>query len=79
MTDLLSKPCTVFDGTRRLVSGPLADVAPHFKKALEKGGVSVFLFDDATGRASDIVRVSYSERELTEMVRTPAASSTSGA
>ena len=54
MTDLLSKPCTVFDGVRRLASGPLADVAPHFKKALEKGGTSVFLFDDATGRAFDI-------------------------
>jgi metallophosphoesterase (TIGR00282 family) len=35
--------------------------------------------DDATGRASEIVRVSYSERELTEMVRTPTGASTSGA
>jgi hypothetical protein len=54
MSDVLTKPCTVFDGTRRLASGPLAKVAPHFKRALEKGGDSVFLFDDATGRAFDI-------------------------
>jgi uncharacterized protein len=54
MSDLLAKPCTVFDGTRRLASGPLADVAAHFKKAVEKGGAGVFLFDDTTGRAFDI-------------------------
>jgi hypothetical protein len=44
----------VFDGARRLASGPLPDVAPFFKKALEKGSTEVFLFDDATGRAFDI-------------------------
>lgn len=58
MSDLLTKPCTVFDGTRRLASGPLAVVAAHFKKAVEKavekGGDGVFLFDDTTGRAFDI-------------------------
>lgn len=54
MSDLHSKPCTVFDGSRRLASGPLADVAPVFKKALEKGSTHVFLFDDASGRAFDI-------------------------
>jgi uncharacterized protein len=54
MSDILTKPCTVFDGTRRLASGPLAEVALHFKRAVEKAGDSVFLFDDATGRAFDI-------------------------
>lgn len=54
MSDLHTKLCTVFDGSRRLVSGPLADVAPVFKKALEKGSTQVFLFDDASGRAFDI-------------------------
>lgn len=54
MSDLLTKPCTVFDGTRRVASGPLAAVAAHFKKAVEKGGDGVFLFDDTTGRAFDI-------------------------
>jgi uncharacterized protein len=54
MSELLTKRCTVFDGPRRLSSGPLAAVAPHFKRAVERGGESVFLFDDATGRAFDI-------------------------
>jgi hypothetical protein len=54
MGDLLTKPCTVFDGTRRLASGPLSEVAAHFKKAIEKGGTNVSLFDDTTGRAFDI-------------------------
>lgn len=54
MSDILSKRCTVFDGVRRIASGPLSDVAPLFKKALEKSGGDVFLFDDATGRTFDI-------------------------
>ena len=54
MSDVLSKQCTVFDGTKRLASGPLSEVAPSFKKAIEKGGEGVFLFDDTTGRAFDI-------------------------
>ena len=48
------KQCTVFDGVRRVASGPLVEVAPAFKRAIEKGGEGVFLFDDATGRAFDI-------------------------
>lgn len=54
MSDLLSRPCTVFEGARRLASGPLADVAAVFKKAVERGGGDVFLFNDTTGRAFDI-------------------------
>ena len=72
MTDLLTKPCTVFDGARRLASGPLADVAPHFKKALEKGGASVFLFDDATGRAFDIDIRGTVDEMLTRLKRSTA-------
>jgi hypothetical protein len=72
MTDLLSKACTVFDGTRRLASGPLADVAPHFKKALEKGAASVFLFDDATGRAFDIDIRGTAEEMLARLKRNAA-------
>ena len=48
------KQCTVFDGVRRVASGPLIEVASAFKRAVEKGGAGVFLFDDATGRAFDI-------------------------
>lgn len=54
MSDILTKHCTVFDGPKRLASGPLVDVAAHFKKAVEKGSNGVFLFDDTTGRAFDI-------------------------
>ena len=55
MTDLLQKPCTVFDGTRRLSSGPLSAVALVFKKALEKPLKGpVLLFDDTSGRTFDI-------------------------
>jgi hypothetical protein len=55
MSEILLKPCTVFNGTRRLASGPLGEVALAFKRAVEKGGGDpVFLFDDATGRTFDI-------------------------
>ena len=55
MTDLLQKPCTVFDGPRRLSSGPLSAVALVFKKALEKQLKGpVLLFDDTSGRTFDI-------------------------
>jgi uncharacterized protein len=54
MSDTLSKPCTVFEGAKRLASGPLSDMALVFKKALDKGGENVFLFDDTTGRTFDI-------------------------
>src|SRR6185369_5577275 len=55
MNDRLAKPCTVFDGPRRLASGPLAEVALVFKNALEKPSTRpVLLFDDTTGRTFDI-------------------------
>lgn len=54
MSDPLEKQCTVFDGVRRVASGPLGEVATAFKKVVEKGGGDAFLFDDATGRAFDI-------------------------
>jgi hypothetical protein len=54
MSDVLSKPCTVFEGVRRLAFGPLSEVASVFKKTVEKGAADVFLFDDASGRAFDI-------------------------
>jgi uncharacterized protein len=54
MTDTLAKPCTAFDGHRRLVSGPLIEVALAVKNAAERGaGQSILTFDDATGRLVD--------------------------
>ncbi len=54
MTELLSKPCTAFDGRRLLSSGPLIEVVLTVKNASE-GGVAgpVLVFDDATGRVMD--------------------------
>ena len=55
MSDHLSKPCTAFVGTRRLVSGPLVDVALAIKAA-EKTDVSeaILTFDDASGAVIDL-------------------------
>jgi uncharacterized protein len=54
MTESLSKPCTAFDGSRLLLSGPLIEVALAVKTALERGASEpVLTFDDATGRVVD--------------------------
>jgi len=55
VSDLLSKPCTAFDGHRLLLSGPLVEVALAVKTATENGSSNVILvFDDATGRVIDL-------------------------
>jgi hypothetical protein len=55
MADPLSKPSTAFEGHRRLLSGPLVEVALAIKSAVENGSSSPFLvFDDATGRVIDL-------------------------
>ncbi|MDQ0347834.1 DUF2239 family protein [Ancylobacter vacuolatus] len=55
MSDLLSKPCTAFEGYRRLLAGPLIDVALAVKTATEGGSPSAILvFDDRTGRVVDL-------------------------
>lgn len=55
MSDILSKPSTAFEGSRRLASGPLIEVALAVKTAVEKGSSNSFLvFDDTTGRVVDL-------------------------
>jgi len=55
MTEHISKPCTAFDGRRRLSSGPLTEVALAVKMAAEDGSPrAVLVFDDATGRVIDL-------------------------
>lgn len=55
MSDLLSKPCTAFDGHRLLLAGPLVEVALAVKTATEGGSPSeVLVFDDVTGRVVDL-------------------------
>ncbi len=54
MHDDLSQPCTAFEGTRLLLSGPRTEVALAVKAALERGATEpVLAFDDATGRVVD--------------------------
>ncbi|WP_243303339.1 DUF2239 family protein [Geothrix oryzisoli] len=49
------KLCTAFQGTRRLASGPLPEVALAVKAALDQGATAPLLtFEDATGRVVDL-------------------------
>jgi hypothetical protein len=45
---------TAFEGQRRLVSGPLPEVALAVKRAEQRGPETVAIFSDATGRAIDL-------------------------
>jgi uncharacterized protein len=45
--------CTAFSGTRRIASGPIADVALAAKPAADRGE-SVLIFDDATAQTIEI-------------------------
>lgn len=55
MSPSLARPCTAFAGSRRIRSGPLAEVALAIRAAetdLEAGAILVF--DDTTGRIVDL-------------------------
>lgn len=55
MTDPANKPCTAFQGTRRLASGPLADVVLSVQAATERNpNEAILVFDDANGRVIDL-------------------------
>jgi hypothetical protein len=45
---------TAFEGPRRLLSGPLAEVAVVVKRAEQRGSEPIAIFSDATGRAIDL-------------------------
>jgi hypothetical protein len=45
---------TAFEGSRRLVSGPLAEVALVVKRAERRASEPVTIFSDVTGRAIDL-------------------------
>lgn len=53
MSDQLSKPCTAFEGSRRLAAGPLIEVVLAVKAASDEAEAPILVFDDATGRAMD--------------------------
>lgn len=55
MTDPLSLPCIAFEGSRRLLSGPLVDVVLAVKAVLDRGSAEpILIFEDATGRVFDV-------------------------
>ena len=55
LPDFPSRPCTAFEGTRRLMQGPLADVALAAKQAIERQPSSpILVFDDSTGAVVDL-------------------------
>jgi hypothetical protein len=54
MSQHQSQTFTAFDGQRRLVSGPLHEVALAIKRAEQRGSDNVAIFSDATGRVIDL-------------------------
>jgi uncharacterized protein len=55
MNETLSKACTAFVGNRRLIAGPLIEVALAVRNASSHAGKEAILtFDDATGRVIDL-------------------------
>lgn len=55
MSEQLNKLCTAFQGSRRLASGPLAEVVLAVKTASESNSNDALLvFDDANGRVIDL-------------------------
>lgn len=55
MSEALSRPCTAFEGSRLLSSGPLVDVALAVKAAMAwEAADPILTFDDATGRVIDL-------------------------
>lgn len=55
LSQLLSKPCTAFEGHDLLLSGPLVEVALGVKAASESSASNpILVFDDGTGRVIDL-------------------------
>ncbi len=55
MNDRLKRPCTAFDGPRRIASGALSQVALTAKHRLDASEhAAVLIFDDVTGEQIDV-------------------------
>ncbi|HEV7881550.1 DUF2239 family protein [Bradyrhizobium sp.] len=54
MSQQQSQTFTAFEGQRRLVSGPLGEVALAVRRAEQRAADRVAIFSDATGRAIDL-------------------------
>jgi hypothetical protein len=76
MPNDLETPCTAFQGTRLLLSGPLRDVAIAVKAASESGALeSILVFDDTTGRVVDLDVRGTNAAVLERLSQSPASES----
>jgi uncharacterized protein len=64
---------TAFEGPRRLVSGPLHEVALAVKRAEQRDAERVAIFSDATGRAIDLDLRGSDHEIVTRLPASPAA------
>jgi hypothetical protein len=62
---------TAFEGQRRLLSGPLAEVALAVKRAEQRASERVTIFSDATGRAIDLDLRGSDDEILARLPATP--------
>jgi hypothetical protein len=70
--DPLLKPCTAFDGARRIAAGALAEVALAARGALDRSPeASILVFDDETGAVIDL-DLRGSADEIVARLRNPA-------
>ncbi|MBS0533439.1 MAG: DUF2239 family protein [Proteobacteria bacterium] len=73
MTNIPAQPtsalrCTAFDGTRRLASGPYAEVAVAVKQRVrDEPDAAILIFDDRSGREIDF-DLRGSDRDIAERV-----------
>jgi hypothetical protein len=74
------RSCTAFEGSRRIASGALAQVAVRVKEVIERGvQVPVLIFDDTTGKVVDVNLSGTAEQVVARLVRNRAAPSSEGA
>jgi len=70
----MTETFTAFEGPRRLVSGPLAEVALAIKHAEQRTMEPIAIFSDATGRAIDLDLRGGPDEVLARLPETVAAS-----
>lgn len=79
MDETRTRPCTAFQGPRRLASGPLHEVALAVKAAHDGGPPGPLLtFDDATGRVIDLDLRGTAEDVAARFAPTPATEGEAG-
>jgi len=70
----MTETFTAFEGLRRLVSGPLADVALAVKRAEPQASEPIAIFSDSTGRAVDLDLRGHADKMLAWLSDSSAAS-----